>query len=169
MAAMQDALVTYFTGEKRAGVFFLVLALAALAAAVALWRGAGPFRGAALPLAAVALGQLAVGGTLVARTDRQMAALAAQLESDPRAFQADETARMDRIMTSFRWIVAVEVVLLCAAVALLLSFHAPSLAAGIGLGLLLQASATLAFDVVAVHRNRTYQDAVRMLGHRGGN
>jgi len=158
---MQHALVTYFVGEKRWSLVFVALGVAAQAAAFAVWRGAGPFRGAALPLAGVALIELAVGGTVFLRTDAQVAQLEDQLRREPGAFHAAETARMTGIMRSFTVIKTVEIALLGVAVALLLACRPPAFAAGVGLGLLLQAGVTLAADVVAEHRGRIYLEAVK--------
>ncbi len=76
--------------------------LAALVAAALLLRGSGPYRAMAWPLAAVAAIQLAVGGTVLPRTDRQVAALGARLAADPAGSRDVEAARMERVMGGFR-------------------------------------------------------------------
>jgi hypothetical protein len=76
----------------------------------------------AWPLAAVAAIQLAVGGTVLLRTDRQVAALEARLAADPAGFRDLEAARMERVMAGFRLYKTVEIALLAAGIALCLAF-----------------------------------------------
>lgn len=157
----QETLVAYFAGEKRESLLFIAAGAVAIVIAIVLWRGAGAFRGAAWPLIIVALIQIVVGGSIFLRTDGQVLALSAQLESDPSSFKTDERARMERVMSGFRMYKMIEIALLLTGVGLLVATRPPSIAAGVGLGLLLQASVMLAADVVAEHRARVYMQAMR--------
>jgi len=156
-----DVLTAYFAGEKRESIVFIALGIVAIAAAMTLWRGAGAFRGAAWPLAIVAVIQIVVGASIFFRTDAQVASLTTQLENDRDAFHHDESARMDKVMASFRLYKAIEIALLAAGVLLVVMTRPPAIAAGVGLGLLLQASVMLAADVVAEHRGAVYVAAMR--------
>lgn len=157
----REILVTYFSGEKRESVAFMAIAVVAIAAALVLWRGSGPFRGAAWPLVIVAVIQLVVGGTIYFRTDGQVESLIQRLDGDPSAMQRDESARMEKVMTSFRLYKMIEVALILVAIGLLIFTRPPAIAAGVGLGLLLQASVMLTADIVAEHRGATYVAALR--------
>jgi hypothetical protein len=162
--AMQAQLVRYFAAEKQESVLFLAAGLVALLAAALLLRGGGPYRAMAWPLAAIAAIQLAVGGAVFLRTDRQAAALEARLVADPAGFRSEESARMERVMAGFRLYKAVEIALLAAGIGLSLAFprHEGWYAAGIGL--LLQAALMLILDLFAEKRGRDYLDAIGRLG-----
>ncbi len=161
---MQAELVRYFAAEKQESLFFVAAGLAALVAAALLLRGSGPYRAMAWPLAAVAAVQLAVGGTVLLRTDRQVAALEARLAADPAGFRDVEAARMERVMGGFRLYKAVEIALLAAGIGLALAFPRRQGPHAAGIGLLIQAALMLVLDLFAEKRGRDYLDAIARLG-----
>jgi hypothetical protein len=118
----------------------------------------------AWPLAAIAAIQLAVGGTVLLRTDRQVAALEARLAADPVGFRAEEGARMERVMGGFRLYKAVEIALLAAGIGLALAFPRREGPYAAGIGLLVQAALMLVLDLFAEKRGRNYLDAIARLG-----
>lgn len=158
---MLETLLHYCAAEKRESLLFIVIGAAALLAGIILWRSSSAFAGAAYPLIAIAIIQIVVGSTVYFRTDGQVATLSAQLASDPHAFRAEELARMDKVMRSFRLYKILEIAFIVGAIILILAFRAPSIGAGIGLGLLLQASVMLTADIVAEHRADLYIEGVR--------
>jgi hypothetical protein len=160
---MREAMLEYFQAEKQEALLFLAAGLVALVASALLLRGAGPWRAMAWPLGAVALIQVAVGGGVFLRTDGQAAALVQVLERDPASYRAQESARMERVMSSFRAYKALEVLLLAAGVALTLLFpHRQALLAA-GIGLILQPAFMLVLDLFAEHRGRAYLEALSRL------
>ena len=162
--AMQGAVIRYFAAEKQESLLFAAAGVVALAAAALLLRGGGPYRAMAWPLAAVAVIQLAVGGSVFLRTDRQVAALEARLAADPAGFRAEEAARMDRVMAGFRLYKAVEIALLAAGIGLALAFPRREGWYAAGIGLLAQASLILVLDLFAEKRGRDDLDAIARLG-----
>ena len=160
---MLAAMLQYFAAEKRESMVFMGVGLVAFAAGYFLLRDGGVFRSAAYPLIIVAIIQLIVGSTIYFRTDGQVETLSAQLASEPQAYRTDETARMVRVMSSFRLYKILEIVLIIVALFLLAVFRLPSSAVGIGAGLLLQASIMLVADIVAENRGQLYLDAVSRL------
>ena len=160
---MQSAMLEYFAAEKRESLLFIAAGLLAIAAGVTLLRGRGAFYAAAYPLIAIAVIQIVVGSTVYFRTEHQVAALSAQLASDPMSYRTDETARMVRVMSSFRLYKIIEIVLIVVAITLIALFRTPSPGVGIGAGLLLQSSLMLVADLVAEHRGGLYLDAVTKL------
>ncbi len=162
--AMLAELVRYFAAEKQESLLFVAAGLAALVAAALLLRGSGPYRAMAWPLAAVAAIQLAVGGTVLLRTDRQVAGLEARLAANPAGFRDLEAARMERVMAGFRLYKAVEIALLAAGIALCLAFPRREGWYAAGIGLLVQAALMLVLDLFAEKRGRDYLDAVARLG-----
>jgi len=151
-----EIMTRYFAAEKSESLLFIGVGIIALILAVVLWRGSGAIRGMAIPLAAVALIQLTVGATVYLRTDGQVATLAQQLKQAPDAFKRAETTRMRRVMTSFQWYKALEVGLILLGLASAILRRPPSLAFGIGVGLVLQAGLMLALDFPAEHRGQEY-------------
>src|SRR5262249_2972577 len=101
-AEFEARLVEDFTGEKRESGLFPLAAVVAIAAVVALFRSAGPYRGMIAPLLIIGVIQVGVGGAVLFRTDRQVATLTARLAEDPAALRREETARMAKVMAGFR-------------------------------------------------------------------
>jgi len=85
---MLSQLDAYFAAERTESLVFLAFGLAAIAFSVfALWRLRDPlFKGMAIPMLVVGLIQAGVGATILARTDSQVAALKAQVDSAPANF-----------------------------------------------------------------------------------
>jgi hypothetical protein len=160
---MQRLMYGYFLAEKRESLLFVAAGLAALAASAWLLRGGGPFRAMALPLAAVALIQLAVGTSVYLRTEPQVAALAARLEKAPADYRREETARMERVMAGFRLYKALEMALLAAGIGLCLTFRRQEALYAAGIGLVIQSALMLVLDLFAEKRGQDYLDAVQRL------
>jgi hypothetical protein len=163
LVEFQARLLAYFSGEKRESVLFLLAGLCAMAGTLALWRGGGPWRGMIAPLALVGAIQIAVGGAVFLRTDRQVATLSARLAEDARGLRADETARMAAVMRSFRAYKAVEVAVLAVGVLLALIFPYGSALHAAGAGCLLQGGLTLVLDLFAEGRGHDYVAALSRL------
>jgi hypothetical protein len=162
--AMQGALVRYFAAEKQESLLFVAAGAVALLAAALLLRGGGPYRAMAWPLLAVAVIQLAVGGSVFLRTESQVATLEARLAADPTGFRTEETQRMRRVMAGFRLYKAVEIALLAAGIALALAFPRREGPYAAGIGLVVQAALMLVLDLFAEKRGRDYLEAVARLG-----
>ena len=153
-----DPLVRYFQAEKAGGVILCVIGVAALVASILVWRGGWIFRAIAFPLGLVALAQIGVGAVLVARTDKQVAALKKGLAEEEATTRAKEIARVEKVNVSFRWIELAEVALLAIGVTLAVFFRSRPTVTGIGMGIMLQSSLMLVFDLVAEQRAHVYLD-----------
>lgn len=163
---MHVAVITYFSGEKRESLLFLMAGGAAIAASVYLWATASPLRTMAFPLVAIALIQLAVGWTIYSRTDRQARELHTLLANDPPAYARSEVLRMGKVQRSFRIYRAIEIVLLAAGlIGVFFLRDRPALYAA-SLGLALQAALMLAFDFAAERRAEIYLAEIRRLTTR---
>ena len=162
---MQAELLTYFRAEKFEAAFYFAAGLLAIALSAWLWRTASPYRGAAIPLVLVALIQLAVGGSVFARTDRQSATLSQQLAASAATYRAAELARMEKVMTGFATYKVIEIALLLAGIALSCWPGARrTLWEGVSIGLVGQASLMLLLDLIAERRARDYVAAILTLG-----
>lgn len=160
---MHVAVITYFAGEKRESLLFLMAGGAAIAASVYLWATASPMRAMAFPLVAIALIQLAVGWTVYSRTDRQARELHTLLAKDSPAFTRAEMPRMEKDQRSFRMYKAIEIALLTAGVAGIFFLRDRPALYGAALGLALQAALMLAFDLAAERRAEVYLGGIRRL------
>lgn len=160
---MHAALITYFSGEKRESLLFLMVGGAAIAISVYFWMTENPQRAMGYPLVAVALIQLLVGWTIWSRTDRQAKDLHTLLAKNPGAYVGAEVPRMVKVRKSFQIYKWIEILLLTAgAVGMLVWRERPTLHA-VALGLALQSSLMLVFDLVAERRADIYFEHIRKL------
>ncbi|MFW6067894.1 MAG: hypothetical protein ACOC97_06125 [Myxococcota bacterium] len=158
-----DWMAEYFAGEKAESLLFIGAGLLAIAFSGVILAARSPWWPATIPLIAIAAIQLAVGGTVYLRTDDQVGALTEQLATDPRAFRADELARMREVNDAFvayRW---TEVALAVVGLGLVGLGHARRRQGvlAFGVGLALQAILMLAFDLAAEARAHDYTEAIR--------
>lgn len=155
---MPSTLDAYFAAERAESLAFLGFGLAAvLVAGFLLWRVRDPlFRGMAIPLFAVGLIQIAVGATIVLRTDAQVASLKAQAEADPAAFRTQELARMSVVRRSFTLYKLVEVGFVVVGLGLALWRKGLRFWRGFGLGMLVQGALMLPADLLAEARAADY-------------
>ena len=157
---MPGYLASYFQAEKQESAVFVAMGLFAIAMAIWAWRRRPMYRAMAYPLVAIALIQIVVGGTVLLRTDGQVAALVEQRRVDSGAFHAAEGARMAQVMANFQVYKAIEIAMLVAGVALVLLDRKRASLTAIGLGCILQGGAMLVFDLFAEARGQTYIDAL---------
>jgi hypothetical protein len=106
---------------------------------------------------------MVVGGSVYLRTDTQSSTLSAQLAANPATLKAEETTRMQTVMKNFSIYKAVEMVLLIVGVGMIAFLQRHDIAAGIGVGLVLQVAFTLTLDIFAEARGADYLSAIRSL------
>jgi hypothetical protein len=160
---MKEHLVSYFAAEKSESYVFLAAALVALIVSVWLFASGNTYRGMAVPLVLVALIEIGVGGTIVFRTDKQVATLSTQLESEPARFKEAETARMTKTMAGFRVYKIAELAIFALGVGLTFALAKKPFAYSAGIGCIAQSSFLLVCDLFAEHRGAAYLEAVREL------
>ncbi len=160
---MESDLIRYFTGEKNGSLCFLLCGVLALAVSIYLLRGTESLRMMAIPLSLVGLLQVGVGGSVLARTDGQVAALKDQLGTAPGAMKQAEQTRMKKVMRSFEIIKITEIVILAIGLLLALRFRHSDALWSIGIGCILQASASLSLDLFAERRGEFYLSALDKL------
>ncbi|MFZ2649606.1 MAG: hypothetical protein WA210_05815 [Burkholderiaceae bacterium] len=115
-------------------------------------------RGAALPLALIALIQLGVGGGVYVRSPKDIARVQYIVQTEPQRVRSEEIPRMQVVMRNFvlyRWI---EIGLIVAALLLCLLAPGGSAWRGAGIGALIQAGLMLALDIFAERRGKLYLD-----------
>lgn len=160
---MKDELVRYFQAEKAESALFLLAAAAAIAISLVLVNSASDYRWAAAPLVAVALVQLAVGATVLLRTNAQVQRLTDQIDTDPQDYRGQELTRLAAVTRGFRWYKAVEIVVLLGGVALTYAFAGRMSWYGVGVGCIAQGALMLVFDLIAEHRADVYIEHIRRL------
>jgi hypothetical protein len=160
---MINHMSSYFSAEKQESVLFLAVGLAAIGISVWLWMNGHRLKSMAYPLVAIALMQMVVGGSIYLRTDTQLSTLSAQLQANPAALKAEETTRMQTVMSNFSVYKAVEMVLLIVGVGMIAFLQRHDVAAGIGVGLVLQAAFTLTLDIFAEARGADYLTALHAM------
>ncbi len=160
---MLNALNNYFVAEKQESVIFIVVGLLAIGFSVWLWMNGHRLKSMAYPLVVIAMMQIVVGSTIYLRTDSQVSTLSTQLQVNPAALKADETARMETVMKKFSIYKAIEMLLLIMGVAMIAFFQRHDVAAGIGVGMVLQAAFTLTLDIFAETRGADYLCVVQRM------
>ena len=160
---MVNELNNYFVAEKQESVIFVVVGLLAIGLSLWLWLNGHRLKSMAYPLVVVALMQIVVGSTVYLRTDSQMSTLSAQLQVNPAALKAEETARMETVMKNFSIYKTIEMLLLIMGVGMIAFFQRHDVVAGIGVGLVLQAAFTLTLDIFAETRGADYLSVVQSI------
>jgi hypothetical protein len=153
---MHDAMTIYFNGEKNAGLFLAVIGIAVVIGATVLLRARPDYRSFAITLGLVALVEIAIGAGLYLKTDPQVGRLRAHLDSNAATFYADEGARMTRVQRNFAVIEYVEVALILVSAIVAVARKDSHVLTGVALGLLINASVLLAFDLLAERRGAVY-------------
>ena len=153
---MMNEMSSYFDAEKQESVIFILVGLLAMGLSLWLWVNGHRLKSMAYPLVVIALMQIVVGGTVYLRTDAQLSSLSAQLQANPAALKAEETTRMKTVMKNFSIYKTIEMI------AILQRYD---VAAGIGVGLILQSAFTLALDVFAEARGAEYLSAIQGLAN----
>lgn len=157
---MLPHILKYFRAEKDAGLYILIVGCIIIALSAWLWWSGNRNRAMAIPLVVIALIEVTVGSVLYLRTDKQIDTLTEQYYTDREAFARAETARMERIMSSFTIYKVVEIILLISgAIHAVIYRNRPALA-GVGIGLVIQAVVMLGFDILAAQRAQVYLDTL---------
>jgi hypothetical protein len=151
---------SYFGAEKLESLLFIAVGALAITWAVVLLRRRSRLRGMALPLVAVALIQLGVGGTVFLRSDAQIARLQQQAREAPADFKRDESARLRTVIAHFETYRQIEIGLLALGMALVVLLRNREFGFAFGLGLVLQSGFMLALDRFAEARAQEYFKAV---------
>lgn len=160
---MINNMSSYFVAEKQESMIFIVVGLLAIGLSIWLWMNGHRLKSMAYPLVVIALMQIVVGASVYVRTHSQLSTLSAQLQVNPAAFKAEESTRMETVMKNFSIYKAVEMLLLIVGVGMIAFLQRYDMAAGIGIGLVLQAAFTLALDIFAEARGADYLSAVQSI------
>ncbi|MFN8244188.1 MAG: hypothetical protein U0X40_09085 [Ferruginibacter sp.] len=161
----------YFIGEKQESLLFLSIGVLALVLSVVFFffikSNPSFFKGAAIPLFAVGMIQVAVGYTVYARSDKQRSDVAYNLGVEPVHYaQEQELPRMKTVMKNFVIYRYTEIALALMGIGLFFYFRtAPGqqLWKGLGLTLAIQALLMLGADYFAEQRGKIYQQGLEAM------
>lgn len=159
-----DFVQKYFAAERAESLVFLGIGIAALAAAAWFFgaKNDALLRGAAWPLAMVALIQITVGYTILTRSPKDIVRVEHIVQHEPPRIQSEEIPRMEAVMRNFAFIRWVEIALLAAGIALMF-FSAEGFWRGVGYGLAVQAALMLVADYFAEARGHVYLAELKKL------
>ena len=160
---MHGQMVEYFTCEKYESVLFILAGVAAIALSVVVFLKFRSYRGMIIPLAAVAVIQIAVGSAVYFRTGGQIADFGEKIAADVRGYKASELARMDTVMKNFRIYKFIEIALLAAGIVLTFLFRESDFIYSLGIGLIIQPAFMLTLDLIAERRGEAYIRAIMEL------
>jgi uncharacterized membrane protein len=152
---------SYFSAEKQESIIFMAVGLVAIALSIWIWMNDHRLKSMAYPLVIIGLMQLVVGSAVYLRTDLQASTLTTQLQENPESFQRDEISRMQTVMKNFSIYKMIEMLLLITGLAMIAFWQRNDIAAGIGIGLILQAAITLVLDIFAEARGADYLVALQ--------
>jgi hypothetical protein len=164
-AEMRADLHRFFSGDKRHSLILFSVGVSSLVAGGVLVSQPGFARATSYPLLGVGLLQAIVGGGIYLRTNKQVAALDAQLSSDPGAVKAGEYKRMSRLHLQYRIIEIAEIAMILAGGTLLIvggttNTGDQEVLQGVGLGLVITGAVTLPLDLIADRRGERYRKSL---------
>jgi hypothetical protein len=161
MPTVQD----YFNAERQGGLLLVAMAVAGVSLAAYLWSTRHAFLAMAWPLVLLGVLQVAIGSTVAWRASGQAASLEQGLRESPGPAAAAELERMNTVNRNFRGIKIAEVAIIVLSLALVIAFRQPGTWSAVGLGLLVEAAALLAFDVFAQQRALVYTEWLQKIPH----
>jgi hypothetical protein len=92
---------SYFAAERQESLLFIAVGLLAIGLGAWLWMNGHWLKSMVFPLVVIGLLQMVVGATVCLRTDAQLNALSAQLQTQPMVLKVEETERMQTVMKNF--------------------------------------------------------------------
>ena len=163
MDTAEQVLRDYFAGEKAEAFWIMAAGLASLAGAVALgvWTRESFARGLAAALLVMAALGLGVGGTVYFRSDAQAQQLVELHQADAARFEAEEGARMRKVMSSFGQYRIGYAIAVALALLLVYGLDRPW-QHGLAVGLLLLAALGLTIDFFAERRGVNYVQGLQV-------
>jgi hypothetical protein len=157
---MNETLTAYFEGEKNAGLVLAALGMIALVSAALMFPERFGLRALGATLAVFALLELTIGLGLYFKTGPQVEKLEAQLAADPKAFTEVEKPRMEAVQRNFRVLELTWLGLIAISAPAAFFFKEHTIISGIALGVLMNVTVVLTFDIIAERRGAIYLEAI---------
>ena len=169
MDVLNEAIDTYFAGERGTGLLLIPVGLAYVGAAIWLWRTEpGGFASAlGIPLLLVALVGVGVGGFLAWKTPAQVETLKSSLDAEPKAALGVEVERMEKVNGNWVVLKIVWTIMGIAGLACVMMAGDRGWMQGLGLGLLVLSTMAMVIDVFAERRALIYFEALQAASRTG--
>lgn len=151
----------YFSAEKQGSLFFLVIGIVAVIAAIIFFfvMKTPFYKGAAIPIIVVGLIAGAIGFTIYKRSDADRIRNVYAYDMNPSELKQKEYPRMQKVMKSFSVILILEVVFLAVGICLFFYFRNQvdkQFWSGLGMGLFIMLIVALFLDIAAQRRAAVY-------------
>lgn len=151
----------YFSAEKQGSLFFLVIGIVAVIAAIIFFfvMKTPFYKGAAIPIIVVGLIAGAIGFTIYKRSDADRIRNVYAYDMNPSELKQKEYPRMQKVMKSFSIIIILEVVFLAVGICLFFYFRNQvdkQFWSGLGMGLFIMLIVALFLDIAAQRRAAVY-------------
>ncbi|HRI19776.1 MAG TPA: hypothetical protein PLA68_02425 [Panacibacter sp.] len=163
----------YFIAEKQESLLFIAIGIAAIiiaALGLFLWKTQA-WKGAAIPLTAIALLQIIVGYTVYARSDKQRTDNVYAYDMNPSRLVKEELPRMEAVNKNFVVYRYIEIAFIITGIILMVLFKSnmdKQFWLGFGIALTIQAALMLGADHFAEQRAKIYTDQLRSLTRQDG-
>jgi len=160
-----DFIKTYFAAEKNESLLFILMGAAAIAfSAYALVKWSEPYyKGLGIPLTLIGIIQIAVGGSVYFRTDKQITELKKLYQTSSTDFKTQETPRMETVMKNFSIYKKIEIAFVFIGILLIIFTSSRHFWLGVGVGMLLQGAMMLSLDIFAERRGTVYISEIQKL------
>ncbi len=158
----------YFIAEKQESLLFIAIGMAAIimvGLGLFLWKTQA-WKGAAIPLIAIALIQIIVGYTVYARSDKQRTDNVYAYDMNPSKLIKEELPRMETVNKNFLVYRYIEIAFIITGIVLTVLFK-PNIDKqfwfGFGIALAIQAALMLGADYFAEKRAKIYTEQLKSL------
>lgn len=151
-----NTIQNYFQAERATGLLFTLIGLLAIAVAVWGWRQGTFWRGAAWPLALIALVQIGVGASGWLRSPTEQARVLHIVAQAPQRIATEEIPRMQAVLKSYGMSRPIEVALVVAGLLLAVLAARGGTWQGVGAGMAVQVALILLLDGLAERRGHSY-------------
>ncbi len=153
-----DAVTNYFSEEKKESKFFAVIGLlACLLSVFCLGVSENSFlHGISYAFISIGAVQIVVGATIYLRSDIDTVRVNHYIERDQKSITDDEIPRMTLLIRDLLLYRQVEIVVSVLGLILFVSFSTKDITSGIGLGLAIQSSVMLFWDIMSEKRASEY-------------
>ena len=147
----------YFAGETTQCLAGIGISLVSIGLALYFfYLGKPVLKGMGFPFFVISVILLLICAAVVWRTPKDVKRVNSFYASTPGNLKTEELPRMEKVLTSFRIIKRVEMILGIAGIVLLLLFWNHPFLRGLGSGLIIQALIMLTFDIIAESRAKIY-------------
>lgn len=147
----------YFAGERIQCLVGIGISIISICLSIYLFSTEKAIlKGIAYPFTIIAIILLTICIGVVWRTSKDILRVNNYSKFEPSKLKSDELPRMEKVMTNFKLIKRIEIILLVIGLVLIVVFWKNPLLNGIAIGLMVQASIMFVFDTFAEKRGHNY-------------